>query len=558
MELLPRLRGDFSLLIWDSARGQGLLARDQLGVGPWYLYEAGGAQYFATEIRYLLAMLSRRPAPDPTGVAHWLAGAGQPGPGTLYEGVRRLDPGAALVLGRDGARERRFWDPVFAEPIAREETDPAALVRNAIDRAVRRRLAPHGQTGVLMSGGLDSASVAAFAAARAPGQIAAFSGVFPEHPAVDESDGIAQLRDALALGGCNAEVRSGGLLASALDSLRTWQLPLRSWGEFWMGPLVGAAASRGVGTMLGGDGGDELFATRVYLLADRLRAGAPRDALALGRELPGAGDAPPRAALARFAAALALEGAIPGRPHDAVRRPLSWRRQPSWLLARTRAALRYSDDPLAWKRLDGPRWWAHAAHGLSRGIEASGIFELHRHRAAGAGLQARHPLLDLDLVELVLRQDPRASFDRHRNRPVLRACVAGLVPDEVRLSRRKALFESLVADTLADADAPAIRRLLSGPGAELGAYVDLDRVRRELLEPGPGGLRTVDWAVQVWHLATAECWLRSQADPGCERLAELLAPSAARVVIRRASARSRATLPVAAGAPPRAPVPAGA
>src|SRR5204862_5849100 len=138
-----------------------------------------------------------------------------------------------------------------------------------------------------------------------------------------------------------------------------------------------------------------------------------------------------------------------------------------------------------WKRLDGPRWWAHAAYSLTCAIEQTGIFELHRHRAAMAGLQARHPLLDLDLVALVLGQDPLSSFDAHRSRPALRAATVGLLPDAVRRRAAKALFESLVLDTLTGPDSGAVRRLLCEPTAELGAYVDLSAVRRVLLEPGP-------------------------------------------------------------------------
>jgi hypothetical protein len=143
------------------------------------------------------------------------------------------------------------------------------------------------------------------------------------------------------------------------------------------------------------------------------------------------------------------------------------------------------------------------------------MFEHHRQRAAAAGLQARHPLLDLDLVALALRLPPLASFDRYRNRPLLRAALAGRLPDSVRRRPGKALFDSLVVDSLAGADGPLIRRLLTDPGAEIRAYVDQRRVRRDLLDSDRlRRERPFDWMCQVWRLTTAECWLRAQADPG--------------------------------------------
>jgi hypothetical protein len=101
--------------------------------------------------------------------------------------------------------------------------------------------------------------------------------------------------------------------------------------------------------------------------------------------------------------------------------------------------------------------------------------------------------------------------------------MAGLLPDSVRLRPGKARFESLVVDSLAGPDRAAVEALLGDRAAELGAYVDLGRVRDELLNSPPaGGLSRFRWMWQVWRLTTAECWLRSQGRP----LADLLPPDA--------------------------------
>jgi asparagine synthase (glutamine-hydrolysing) len=507
-ELPARMRGDFALLVWDEERGEGLLARDQLGVRSLFLHDASGALFFASEIRHLLALLPRRPAPDPVSVAHWITMSNRPGSATLYEGVRRLDPGTVLALDRDGVRELRYWAPRFREPLSEAEPQLSEQVRVSLRSAVARKLSHEGLTGVLMSGGLDSSSVAALAAAAAPGRVCAHAAVFPEHPAVDESALIAGLRESLSLPGVTAEVRAGGLLASAIESLAEWQLPLRSWGDFWALPLLRAAAASGVQVTIGGDGGDELFGARSLLLADRLCEGHPLQALALTRELPGAGDRPARRDVARIFANTAVMGALPRRLHELLLLQAERRATPAWLLERTRRDLPESDDPLAWKRLDGPRWWAQIAHGLTRGVEETGVFEHQRRRAASAGLEARHPLFDLELVELCLRLPPLATFDRYRSRPLLRAAMGGLLPDAVRLRPEKALFDSLLLDTLAGADDAAVRALLCDPRAELAAYVDLPAMRGALFD---GAERSFRWTWQVWRLASAECWLRAQS-----------------------------------------------
>jgi asparagine synthase (glutamine-hydrolysing) len=549
--LLPRLRGDFALLLWDGDHGEGMIARDQLGVRSIYLHEDSGRIFFACEIHSLLALLPTRPQPDPVSVAHWVAASNRPGPHTLYTGVRRLNPGSALLLDRHGARERRYWAPRFAEPLEMSPPELAQHMRTALDRAVARRIDTGGRTGVLMSGGLDSASVAAIAAEQAPGQVRAYAGVFPEHPAVDESSLICELRDTLGLPGMNAEVRPGGLLASALESLAAWELPLLGWGDFWTLPLLRAAAARGVRMTIGGDGGDELFGPRAYLLADRLRAGHPRDALRLARELPGAGDRAPLGQLAAVLKNWALVGAIPYGLHSVLRRPSASTGTPVWLGKTATRDLLASDEPLAWKRLEGPRWWAHVAHGLTRGVEETGVFEHQRRRAALAGLEARHPLFDLDVLELCLRQPPTATFNRHRSRPVLRESMAGRLPDSVRLRSAKAWFDSLIVDCLRGPDERSVRRLLCDPKAELRAYVDCDGVRRALLEPSRMVDRTdsFQWMHHVWRLVTAECWLRAQANPDGNWLPKGLRPSGMRVAIMDVSGRGQSPRPM--GSSPR-------
>lgn len=538
VELLQRMRGDFALLVWDNAGGEGLLARDQLGVRSMFLHDAFGGLCFASEIRHLLALLPRRPAPDPVSVAHWITMSNRPGSATLYGGVRRLNPGAALLLDRHGAHEVRYWTPRFVEPLSESEPQLAQQVRASLDRAVALRISPGKLTGVLMSGGLDSASVAAVAATQAPGRVTGQSAVFPEHPAVDESGLIEELRGTLDLPGITAEVRAGGLLASALESIADWELPLRSWGDFWALPLLRAAADAGVGVTLGGDGGDEVFGARSYLLADRLRQGHLLDAVALARELPGAGDWPARRDVARITAHTAVAGALPYRLHKILQRPFARRGEPAWLLGPVLQSLLDSDDPLAWKRLDGPRWWAEVAHGLTRGVEETGVFEHQRRRAASAGLQARHPLFDLELVKLCLRLPPLATFDRYRSRPTLRAAMAGLLPDAVRLRPQKALFDSLLLDCLADSDDSAARELLTDPSAELGAYVDLRAMQNELFDAAGGRPeRSFQWMWQVWRLLTAECWLRFQAGSTDALATAARRASASRVRMRTESAR---------------------
>ena len=180
-----------------------------------------------------------------------------------------------------------------------------------------------------------------------------------------------------------------------------------------------------------------------------------------------------------------------------------------------RAAYLDSEDPWGWAQGSEPRWWAHLVRSLTSSKGMVLARDQVRHRSALAGLEASHPLLDLDLVEYVLALDPRLAFDRYHSRPVLRAAVNGLIPDVVRLLPWKSTFDAVFHRGLMETDRAALERLLGDGAAEIRAYVDQAAVRRELLEnPGTGFASGQQaWAIYAWRLATAECWLRAQRDP---------------------------------------------
>lgn len=511
-DLLPRLRGDFVVMVWDPRASCGLLARDQLGTRPVFLHESAGETTFALELTHLLHALPRRPAPDTATVGHWIAGGSRPGDSTLFEGIRRLAPGTALMLGPNGSQETAYWEPSFVEPLREPVSVLAEMLRERLGSAVEPRSETGAHTAILMSGGLDSAAVAATAARVASHRPLALSGVFPDHPEADESELIAELKESLALPGLTAEVRSGGLLAYVAATIERWQVPPLAWGDFWSGRLLAEGARAGRVVALTGDGGDELFGTRSHLMADQLLEGHLRRSFASALALPGAAYGPSRREVAGTYASTAIAGAVPYRLARVIPRRLTG--LPHWMHASTRRRVEASSDPHAWKRLDGPRWWAHAAYGLTRGIEEVGVFERQRRRSADAGIETRSPLLDLDLVEFALRLPPGSSFDRRWNRPLLRTALSQELPDSVRLRPGKAWFQSLIIDCLLDADGAATRALLGGPSSEIGAYVDVRTARETLLDDvARRRAEPFQTMLSLWRLLTAELWLRHESDP---------------------------------------------
>jgi asparagine synthase (glutamine-hydrolysing) len=506
-ELLARLRGEFALLVWDPRKRRGLLARDQLGERSLFVHDDGTRLVFGTEVRQLLRALPRNPGPDDLALARWLAGRPTEDGRTLYEGLRSVPPGCRLELAPGERQTRPYWRPSYRPPEPIAFDDAAGAVRDALERAVERRLRPTEATGVMLSGGLDSTSLAAAAVSLPGGEgLRAYSAVFPDHPEVDESELIELTARNLEIEGTRTVARAGGALAGALGYLDEWRVPPPPPAHFLWQPLVERAAADGTTRLIDGEGGDELFGVAPYLLADRLRRGRVAGALRLGARFPGTGDRARLRVVAHLMRNYGVRGALPPWL-DRSRLPA-----PDWL-APGPARLLAQDDPIAWKRAAGPRWWAQLSHMVATGPDAVGACDYFRRRAASAGASAHHPLLDVDLIELVLGLPPELSFSPGLDRPLLRAAMHGRLPECVRLRSDKSVFNSFVDDCLTGPDLRPIQHLLRSPDAELRAHVDSGLIDRLLAEP-PNDHRTrlAVWSGAVWRLATAECWLRTHAD----------------------------------------------
>jgi asparagine synthase (glutamine-hydrolysing) len=506
--LLERLRGDFALLLWDPVTRSGLLARDQLGSGSLYFHATTGRLVFASEVAGVLALLPARPAPDEVALAHWLAGSGPPQGRTFYAGVGRLEEGRLLRL-RDGSwEEDAYWAPRYRSDTESDREAAVSGLRQHLDVAVERRTRDSG-AAVLLSGGIDSSAIAGLASAAASqtSPLRAYSAVFPAQPRADESRLIETLVGDLGIDSVRIAVEEGSPLAGGLEYLREYQLPPSSPNLFFWTPLLRRAAADGVTALMDGEGGDEVMATGYYLLADRVRRGRALAALRLARNFPGAAEHLPWRSLLSVLRDYGVRGAF------RVGEPRGFRPPPAWLTPSMQAVYADSEDPWGWTRASGPRWWAQLVQAVTNSRGSVLGRDQVRQRSALAGIGASHPLLDLDLVEYVLRLDPSLAFDRHRARPLLREAVRGLIPDSLRLRPWKTNLDAVFHHGLLETDRGLLQLLLADQAAEVNAYVDPELIRRELLDGPADGQSEQARAIYLWRLATAECWLRFQSDP---------------------------------------------
>jgi asparagine synthase (glutamine-hydrolysing) len=156
-KVLQRLNGMFGLAIWDVKERRLVLARDAMGIKLVYYRVANGQLTFGSEIRAILAAKESSPEVDPAALSMFLQFRYTPSPLTIFQGIRKLAPGAMLIVEDGTWREERWYNytPVpFSSP--KEDKEATEELLALYRAAVRRHLLSDVPVGILLSGGLDS------------------------------------------------------------------------------------------------------------------------------------------------------------------------------------------------------------------------------------------------------------------------------------------------------------------------------------------------------------------------------------------------------------------
>ena len=270
-DFLHCLNGMYAGAVLDPVRHRLLLFRDRFGIKPLYYTVTDRGFFFASEIRALLAGSGIRAEEDPELLPVFLSYRYVPGERTLFRGVKRLPPGSVLDLDlRTMDREvRRYWEySPGADIRVTDRTEAEDRFTSLLDDAVRIRLRSDVEVGSLLSGGVDSSSVASLAAVRRPG-MKLFTVGFDD-PVFDEAGEVRDFLAAMPWRFPGAEHVCRTCQPESLDTLPDLVGSVEeciSLGTILPTDQVCRLAAEHVKVVLTGEGADETFAGyRKFLL----------------------------------------------------------------------------------------------------------------------------------------------------------------------------------------------------------------------------------------------------------------------------------------------------
>jgi asparagine synthase (glutamine-hydrolysing) len=517
-ECVHRFRGMFAFALWDAPRRRLLLVRDRLGVKPLYWARAGDRILFGSEIKAILASGLVTAQANVAVLPEVLATRYTSGTETLFKGIDKLLPGHRLVFERNRVRIEQYWDV----PIDGPDPDLARLAdhelvgrfRTLLQESVRLRLMGDVPIGMFLSGGIDSAAVAALMARELDRPIDTFSVAFTDRTFSE----LKYAREAArSIGATNHEVVID-------DHAFFGALPRLIWHEDEpiahpsSVPLhfVSALARENVKVVLTGEGSDELLAGYGKYPRSLLnwKAGGVYERL-----VPDA---------VRTAVAGSLVPQLPGRLGRLARRSfLAMPRRPANMFLDNFAGM-----PVGLQRNlleahvldDGRDPYAASLEYFHRATGASGVLDRllytdiktylvellmkQDQMSMSMSIESRVPFLDHVLVEFAARLPHRLKLSGHTTKRILREAFRGLVPPAI-LTRPKMGFPVPFAGWMRGQWNGVAREVLLDRRTCQRGLINPAAVSR-LLDDHRDGQRA--GGDTIWALMNLEIWYRTFID----------------------------------------------
>jgi asparagine synthase (glutamine-hydrolysing) len=191
-DCLKDLNGMFAFVIWNDKKKELFVARDRLGIKPFYYYYKDGIFLFGSEIKAILQHPIVKREPDKEGIFHYLTFACTPAPFTLFKNIRKLPAAHYLSLDIKGNLEiKRYWSPL--SDMKYTGGDYIQKTQELLKDSIEKQMVSDVPFGCFLSGGIDSSTNAVLMSQAMGKPVDTFSISFKDLPKYDEFEYSRQI-----------------------------------------------------------------------------------------------------------------------------------------------------------------------------------------------------------------------------------------------------------------------------------------------------------------------------------------------------------------------------
>ena len=253
--------GEFAFALYDTKKRKLLLARDKIGLRPLYYALINSKFFFASELKAILQYGEFKKKIDSSALNDYLTYTYIPAPKAIFKDRKKLPSAHYLIYDGKKVLVKEYWDLDFSQKIKAKEEFYSKKIFELLKDSVKRRLKEVKNPAVLLSGGLDSSSVAAIASLVSKRKVKTFSIGF-EEKSYNELDYARIIAKHFNTDHHEFYVKSTDVKKILPKLVWAEDEPFADSSEI---PTYYAAklAKKYTNIVLGGDGGDDLFAGRL-------------------------------------------------------------------------------------------------------------------------------------------------------------------------------------------------------------------------------------------------------------------------------------------------------
>ena len=473
---VEKLIGMFAFAVWDDKKQKLFVARDRLGIKPFYYTKTNNGFYFASNTQALLATGEVDTSIDVQALQHqFTLHAVVPAPRTILNGVRKLPPGHFMWIDSAGVSQpQAYWNLTAQRTQIRSELEWVEEIQQALQLAVDRRLEiADVPVGVLLSGGLDSSLLVGLLAQR-HGVVNTYSVGFEDQP--EERGHEFEYSDAVverfATNHQRFHIANDQVLTRLPEAIACMPEPMVAQDAvaFY---LLAEQVSKDIKVVQSGQGADEVFAGYFWY---------PKMQAATGTNLERFASFYFDRDFAEYTRSVNDEYVKQDFTSQLVTQALGNNDCDTFIdsVLRFDVTTLIVDDPV--KRVDS--------------------------MTMAWGLEARVPFLDHELVELAMQMPPEMKL-KNDGKHVLKKIARGLIPDAV-IDRPKGYFPMPALKYVRGEFLEMVRDSLNSEACRKRGIFSREYVA--MLLDAPDQYHTRLQGSKVWHMALFEQWLQTHVD----------------------------------------------
>ena len=493
---LAHFIGEYAFVIMDEQNGQLLCARDALGERTLFYAWQGTRLVIASEPWAVAAADDKSPEINESLLPYYFAMRSSEDGQTFFKGIYELLPAHAMIVTSSGSRSWRYWQPDPEKRVrCRSDEAYADEFRELIEQSVRSRMRSPDPAAVMMSGGLDSTSVACLAARMlSPQTLTTISYVFDELKDCDERVFI------------NTVEEQWGIHSIQIPSDQMWSFKdFRNWmpnpnqphGNSYrmlVDQVYKRAQQEGYRVLLTGGTGDQLYNAGANWLADLLRDRRLREVYQETLFMVH------RAGLRKTLRSVSVRrvgrsllSSVPGgwRLH---RRSLP----PAWMTQAAGEALHTQGNrPVSFIQQNS----GLLGNGVASSYLSEAFFANH------FNVELRNPYRDRRLVEYALALPAYQLYNHGELKYILRKAMRGVLPEAIRTRRQPTSAVSLFLRGF-EMEKTVLQEVVQNSKAHWRKYARADVIQDLLNRVTKSGIYTRD-AMVLWSCFSYEVWKQS-------------------------------------------------